>query len=127
MSNVDLKRITMHLARTPAFPNGSTSHRYEMIAPLDASNHIDADAWHALRAQCEVKRFWGRDPVDVGHLVRKPGGSWAFHYDVAGDEDDEAGYRFQSHSFKEGEYVSLKDQDGELQPFIVSLVEDLSA
>lgn len=120
-----LNRITLHLARTKEFPNGSYQHGYEFVAPLDASAHIDADAWHKMRAQCRVKRFWAGDEDDIGHLVRRPGGSWAFHYDVAGDEDDEAGYRLGEHAFKEGEYVSIKDQDGDLQPFVVYSVEDL--
>jgi hypothetical protein len=128
MSKANLKRITLHLARTKEFPNGSPNHGYEMVAPLDSKDHIDADAWHKARAQCEVRRFWGSEE-ESGHLIRKPGGSWAFHYDGSGDEeeDDEAGYRFQSHAFKEGEYVSLKDGDGELHPFIVAYVEDLEA
>ena len=128
MTKANLKRITLHLARTKEFPNGSIHHGYEVVAPLDSRDHIDADAWHKVREQCEVKRFWGAEKEELGHLVRKPGGSWAFHYDVDGDEDDdEAGYRFQSHAFSEGEYVSLKDGDGELHPFVVAYVEDLSA
>lgn len=127
MSKAGLKRITLHLARTKDFPNGSIHHGYEVVAPLDAKNHIDADAWHAWREQCEVKRFWGAEKEELGLLIRKPGGSWAFHYEGDGDEnDDEAGYRFQSHAFSEGEYVSLKDSDGELNPFVVAYVEDLS-
>ncbi|MCA0424618.1 MAG: hypothetical protein LCH61_15090 [Proteobacteria bacterium] len=119
-----LKRITIHLARTKAFPNGSFDHGYTFVAPLDSQGHIDADAWHDNREACTVTRFWGGEEEDLGHLVRRPGGSWAFHYDVAGDEDDEAGYRFGAHVFREREYVSLKDQDGDLQPFIVASVED---
>lgn len=125
MSQPALKRITLHLARTKDFPNGSIHHGYELVAPLDETDHIDADAWHKVRDACQVKRFWGGEQADLGHLIRRPGGSWAFHYDIAGDEDDEAGYRFQAHAFTEGEYVSLKDQDGELQPFVVAMVEDL--
>lgn len=126
MSTATLKRVTLNLARTKEFPNGSPNHGYEMVAPLDATGHIDAEAWHKLRDQCEVRRFWGSEEEN-GHLIRKPGGSWAFHYDSAGDEeeDDEAGYRFQSHAFTEGEYVSLKDGDGELNPFVVTYIEDL--
>ena len=124
MSAPELKRIVLHLARTKEFPNGSYKHGYEFLAPLDASEHIDADAWHGLRERCRVTRFWGGEQADIGHLLRRPGGSWAFHYDIAGDEDDEAGYRFGSHAFRQGEYVSIKDQDGVLQPFIVYSVEE---
>jgi len=43
---------------------------------------------------------------EAGHLVGRPGGSWAFHYDIRGDEDDAAGFRFENESFVPGEYVS---------------------
>lgn len=125
MSKASLKRITLHLARTKAYPNGSPDHGYEFVAPLDETGHIDAEVWHKEREACRVTRFWGGDEEDLGHLVRRPGGSWAFHYDIRGDEDDEAGYRFAAHAFVEREYVSLKDQDGELQPFVVASVDDL--
>lgn len=121
---MSLKRIVIHLARTKEFPNGSYQHGYEIVAPLDSSGHIDAEGWKQHRDSCRVKRFWGGEEWDLGHLVRRPGGSWAFHYDIAGDEDDEAGYRLGSHAFTEGEYVSIKDNDGELHPFIVATVED---
>lgn len=128
MSTPSLKRITLHLARTKEHPNGSSHHGYEFVAPLDSKSHIDADAWHKTREDCSVRRFWGQETDENGHLVRKPGGSWAFHYEGETEpDDDEAGYRFQSHAFAEGEYVSIKDQDGDLQPFVVAYVEDLSA
>ena len=57
--------------------------------------------------------------------MRRPGGSWAFHYDIEGDEDDEAGYRFNTHPFRPGEYVSIKDDDGDLHTFQVVTVQDL--
>jgi hypothetical protein len=122
MAHVDLKKIRLNLARTREHPNGSARHGYEFVAPLDASGHIDAEAWKKARDKCRVRRFWGAEAEDIGHLVHKPGGSWAFHYDVAGDEDDEAGYRFGSHSFNTGEYVSIKDEDGELHTFQVVTV-----
>lgn len=119
-----LKKIRLTLARTPEFPNGSTRHGYEFAAPLDAAGRIDATAWKAVRDHCRVRRFWGDEEEDIGHLVRRPGGSWAFHYDLAGDEDDEAGYRFGDHAFLIGEYVSIRDEDGEMQTFqVVSVIE----
>ena len=41
------------------------------------------------------------------------------------DEDDEAGYRFNTHPFRPGEYVSIKDDDGDLHTFQVVTVQDL--
>ena len=51
------------------------------------------------------------------------GAAWAFHYDVVGDEDDdEAGFKFDSHRFAVGEYVSIREHDGETRTFIVESV-----
>lgn len=125
MVHLGLKKIRLNLARTKAFPGGSNRHGYEFTAPLDASNHIDATAWKQHREHCRVRRFWEGEKDDVGHLVHRPGGSWAFVYDIAGDEDAEAGYRFGSHPFVVGEYVSIKDEDGELNTFQVVTVTDV--
>ena len=35
-----LKKIILELARTPEFPNGSSTHGYEFVAPLDADGMI---------------------------------------------------------------------------------------
>ncbi|MGE0586387.1 MAG: hypothetical protein AB7O39_14735 [Flavobacteriaceae bacterium] len=120
-----LKKIRMNLARSPEHPNGSTQHGYEFTAPLDSEGHIDPVAWKRERQHCRVRRFWGLEADDVGHLVHRPGGSWAFVYDIAGDEDDEAGYRFGRHAFNIGEYVSVKDEDGEMHTFQVVTVENV--
>ena len=121
-----LKRIRLELARDEDFPDGSNKHGYDFAAPLDKNGSIDPDAWHQQRDKCRVVRFWEGEKNEVGHLVRKPGGSWAFHYDVHGDENnDEAGYRFGEHSFKPGNYVSIKEQDGVLRTFRVVSVLDL--
>ncbi|WP_075216952.1 hypothetical protein [Mongoliimonas terrestris] len=118
-----LTRIRLELARTKGFPEGSAAHGYAFVAPLDADGKLDAVAWKSVRDRCRVHRFWGADDEDIGHLVRRPGGSWAFHYDVDGDEDDEAGYRLGDHRFAIGEYVSVRDEDGDLHTFRVVSTE----
>ncbi|MBD8892902.1 hypothetical protein [Roseibium litorale] len=118
-----LKKIRLNLARTKEFPNGSAQHGYEFTAPLDDTGHIDATAWKKERDHCRVRRFWAGEEEDIGHLVHRPGGSWAFRYDIDGDEDDEAGYRFGAHPFEPGEYVSIKDEDGEMHTFQVVTVQ----
>lgn len=126
-----LKRIRLNLARAKEFPNGSARHGYEFIAPLDAESHIDAAMWKKNREHCRVRRFWEGEPDEIGHLVhrpgRSPGGVWAFHYDIrdADDDpdDDESGYRFGAHAFLPGEYVSIRDEDGEMHTFQVVSVE----
>jgi hypothetical protein len=115
-----LKKIRLELARDREFPNGSRQHGYEFVAPLDEQGHIDAEQWREHRDRCRVRRFWQGEDDEVGHVVRRPGGSWAFHYDIHGDsDDDESGYRFASHAFQPGEYVSIKEQDEELRTFRV--------
>src|SRR5690606_38747645 len=109
------KRIELHLARSREFPFGSAHHGYELVAPLDAAGHIDLKLWQAHRKECRVRRFWkGKNDQD-GHLVHKSGGDghgrWVFDYDESREDDDEAGYRFGSHVFAAGEYLTLRDQN----------------
>jgi hypothetical protein len=122
----ELKRIRLNLARSKEFPNGSTRHGYEFVAPLDSSGHIDPTLWRAQREHCGVRRFWDGDE-QLGKLVHKPGGQehsrWVFDYDDSAEEDDEAGYRFAAHAFRPGEYVSIRDEDGEMHTFQVISVE----
>jgi hypothetical protein len=121
-----LRRVRLHLARDPDFPEGSREHGYDLVVPLDDKGRIEPKAWKALRDRCRVRRFWGGEKDEVGHVVHKPGGAWAFHYDIHGDPDhDETGFRFESHTFVPGEYVSLKEQDGVLRTFVVAGVVEL--
>jgi hypothetical protein len=120
-----LKRIRLELARDHDFPQGSHDHGYEFIAPIGPDGLLDPETWKTHRFDCRARRFWGDDDEEIGHLVRKPGGHWAFHYDVHGNEDDdESGYRFGHHRFLPGEYVSIREQDDKLRTFRVVKVED---
>ncbi len=121
-----LKHIRMELARDQDFPQGSREHGYVLIAPLDNMDRIDAAEWKANRDRCRVTRFWGSDEHEIGHLVRKPGGAWAFHYDIHGNEDDDdTGYRFGDERFRPGEYVSIREHDGEMRTFRVITASDV--
>ena len=121
-----MKQIRMELARDQDFPQGSRQHGYTLMAPLDNMDSIDAAEWKANREKCRVTRFWGSDEHEIGHLVRKPGGAWAFHYDIHGNEDDdETGYRFGDERFRPGEYVSIREQDGEMRTFRVITATDV--
>jgi len=121
------KRIRLELARSKEFPTGSARHGYEFVAPLDDNGHIDPKLWQEHRDHCRVRRFWNDEPDEIGRLVHKPGGAeharWVFDYDQSAEEDDEAGYRFGSHAFRTGEYVSISDEDGEMHTFQVASAE----
>ena len=122
-----LKRIRLNLARSKEFPQGSGKHGYEFVAPLDANGRIEPALWKKYREHCGVRRFWGGEDDEVGRLVHKPGGAeharWIFDYDETAEDDDEAGYRFGDHAFRNGEYVSIRDEDGALHTFQVVSVE----
>lgn len=127
-ATASLKRIRLNLARSREQPNGSTACGYEFIAPLDQRGRIDAEAWEHAKARCTVRRFWQDETDKIGMLDHKPGGSggatWVFDYDDARRDDDEAGYRFGSHTFIAGEYVTLRDQDNS-HTFRVAAVENV--
>jgi hypothetical protein len=122
-----LKRIRLHLARSKEFPSGSAHHGYEFVAPLDAKGHIDPHLWQQYRSHCGVRRFWNGADEQVGRLVQKPGGAeharWVFDYDASRTDDDESGYRFGTHVFSLGEYVSIRDDANEVHTFQVKSVE----
>lgn len=121
-----LQRIRIELARDHEFPSGSRDRGYDFVAPLDADGYIDAAEWRKERARCRARRFWAGMADEVGHLVHKPGGAWAFHYDIHGPaDDDETGFRFGTHVYRAGEYVSIKEHDGTLRTFRVVSVQDL--
>jgi hypothetical protein len=106
----------------------SQEERRRAVAPLDRRGHIDPDLWHKYRDHCHVRRFWAGSDDEIGRLIHKPGGAehagWAFHYGPAANEDDEAGYRFGTHVFAPGEYVSVRDHDNdEIHNFRVAAVE----
>jgi hypothetical protein len=121
-----LKHIRLRLARSKEFPNGSSRHGYDLVVPLDKEGRIDPALWRKHRDACRVRRFWADEEDAVGHLVHKAGGAehaqWMFEYNGTA-EDEEAGYRFGVHAFAPGEYVSIKNEDGELHTFVVTSVE----
>lgn len=122
----EFKRIRLNLARSKEFPSGSARHGYEFVAPLDDNGNIDAESWRQHREHCGVRRFWEGEADEIGKLVHKPGGKsgrWVFDYDDTAEFDDEAGYRFGEHAFRPGEYVSIRDEDGEMHTFQVATVE----
>ena len=122
-----LTKIRLELARDHDHPAGSAAVGYEFVAPLDKDGKIDPVEWHKRRANCRVRRFRPQEADDIGHLIRKPGGSWAFHYDIETDEeDDEAGYRFGDHAFMIGEYVSIREDEG-LRTYRVVSVQAVQA
>ncbi len=118
----DFREIRLELAREKDHPAGARNFGYRFVAPLDVNGQIEPDQWARHREACRVVRFRPNEADEIGHLVRRPGGSWAFRYDVSGTDDDEAGFRFNAERFVIGEYVSVKE-DEENHTFRVVSVE----
>src|SRR5687767_12387137 len=116
------REIRLELARDSQHPAGSGRQGYRLIAPLDPEGRIDARLSKEHADACRVVRFRPEED-DVGHLVRR-GKGWSFHYDIKGDEADEAGFRFADEFFVVGEYVSIREEDG-MRTFIVTSVEHI--
>jgi len=107
-----LLRVRLELARNPDFPEGSSRHGYEFVAPLTDEGRLDLDAWHRHRDACTVHRFWPGEDDEYGHLVHHGGDHWSFFYEGTPEEDEEPIFRFDRHSFVPGEYVSITEHDG---------------
>ncbi len=117
-------RLRLLLAREHEHPAGDRHHGYEMIAPLTSDGKLDALAWHANPGACGVRRFRPDEEDWIGHLARKPGGQWYVDYGTPGHED-ETFFRLGQESFVAGEYVSIREEDGQLHTFKVASVESL--
>ena len=120
-----IKRVRLELARDPEHPEGSANHGYEFIAPLTVDGHLDLDEWRRdPPSGWRVRRFWRGEPDLHGHLVHHRGGRWAFRYDDMPEVGEEPIFRFEQHSFVEGEYASITEYDGVQRTFRIVSVRD---
>lgn len=119
----NFRHIRLALAREPGHPEGEAGYGYDIVAPLSEDGLIDAATFKEHRDVCRVRKFRPGAEDVIGKLVHGPGGRWAFDYDDASTRDDESGYRFGAEHFRQGEYVSIRDDEGEMHTFQVMLVE----
>lgn len=119
-----LKSIRLELARNRDFPLGSSAHGYEFVAPLTVDGHFDPEEWKTDKQKCSVRRFWAGEDDALGRLVHR-GQRWAFHYDSPDVDEDEPIFRFDRHTFREGDYVSITEHDGQQRTFKIASVKDL--
>jgi hypothetical protein len=114
---VKLKRVRLELARTAEYPEGSSAHGYEFIAPLSGDGHIDPEAWNKFKQRCRVRHFVG-DESEHG-VLRHVGRGWRFDYDGRSTDDDEPFFKLDRHALTPGAYVSITEHDGIQRPFKV--------
>jgi hypothetical protein len=118
-----LTRIRLELGRTEGFPDGSSSHGYEFIAPLTRDGHIDSSSWLKFKDKCRVRRFWGADPDEVGLLKRHGERGWYFDYRRHDQSDDEPFFKLDTHRLTKDGYVSITEHDGVQRPFKIVVAQ----
>jgi hypothetical protein len=121
-----LKRIRLELARTPESPEGSPFHGYEFTAPLDKKGKLNAKEWARDKDKCTVRRFWNSTTDEHGKLSHHRGNNWVFSWPGGGAEDEPI-FRFDKHTFIDGEYVSVTEHDGVARPFRIVSVNSVDA
>ncbi len=115
------RRIRLELAREPGHPEGDARTAYVLTAPLDREGRLDSERAREHKEACTIVRMRAGEAPEHGLLRRRPGGSWAFHYDLDGAEDDDPGYRLGDHRFVPGEYVTIQEDEGDHTYRIVSV------
>ena len=120
-----LKKVTLHAARSKEFPDGSIRHGYEFAAPLTpepggstwrpgrlVAANVSCIASGATNRRSAV--FWCIAPAGAAARAGRSNTDRSPRRD-----EEEAGYRFGDHVFRVGEYVSIREEGGELVPFKV--------
>ncbi|MBX3569373.1 MAG: hypothetical protein KF914_15035 [Rhizobiaceae bacterium] len=100
------RHVRLVLAREKGHPAGDLQMGYDFLIPLTDEGRIDAVVWKRHQSACRVRRFRDDEQDRIGRLRRKPGGQWYVDF-VAGERDDEMGFRFGEERFVTGEYVSI--------------------
>ena len=118
-------KVRLELARTHELPQGSQTRGYELVVPIDETGHLDEDAWRQDKTRAKVHRFWEGEDDEHGQLIRTRGHRWAFSY-APGTEDDTPLYHLENHMFRQGEYLSITEQDGDTLPFKIVLLAELA-
>jgi hypothetical protein len=118
----NFRRIRLELAREPDHPEGDSGIGYTLLAPLTQDGALDIDTARHFRERCKVIRFKRGEDSEEGYLRRRPGGSWAFHYDLPdGAEDDDPGFRLERHRFVPGDYITIMEDEGARTYRVVSV------
>ena len=122
-----LKRIRLNLARSKEFPDGLGRHGYEFVAPLDADGHIDPSCGGniaSIAACAGSGRRRRRDRPPRAQAGRR--GACALGVRLRRDRrrtTTRPAIASATTPSRTGEYVSIRDEDGEMHTFQVVSVE----
>jgi len=121
---MSLMNIRLELGRTADAPQGDRRHAYEMVAPLNAHGHLDAEEWRTEKHRCSVRCFRPGEPERRGSL-RHCGRGWLFDYLPGRSDDNETLFRADRHLIEKGLYISVTEEDGVQRPFKIVDVKPL--
>jgi hypothetical protein len=114
-----LTMTRLELAPSQDFPKGSTSHGYEIVAPINKDGRIDASTWSGLQDKCRTVRFWGEAPKEEG-LLRHAGTAWRF--DKTDNATSKPFFDLDKLTLLPGAYVSIAGDDGIQRTFRVLMM-----
>lgn len=114
-----LTRVILRLGRNPGFPEGDENYGYTIMAPLDADGWLDPTLWKANKEACTVRRFHPKDEAADGWL-RHRGDNWYFWYDEEDEGPEEPVFKLGTHRLTTGEYVTVREGDGDVLTFRVT-------
>lgn len=116
-----LTRVVLRLGRNPdaGFPDGDDAYGYVIMAPLNAEHRLDAAFWREHRDACTVRRFHPKETAADGWL-RHRGENWYFWYDEEDEGPEEPLFKLGAHELRPGEYVTLREGDGDVLTFRVA-------
>jgi hypothetical protein len=108
-----LTQVVLKLARNPGFPDGDVQQGYVITAPLTPEGFLSEPAWRDHKRSCSVVRVRPGTADDADGRLTHRGGHWYIHYDEAREGDDEPIHRLGGHSLAVGEYISIREPEGE--------------
>ncbi|HVZ98697.1 MAG TPA: hypothetical protein VG841_00115 [Caulobacterales bacterium] len=114
-----LTRVILRLGRNPGYPEGDDHYGYTIHAPLDGDGQLDPELWREKREHCTVRRFHPDEPAADGWLRRR-GENWYFWYDEDDEGPEEPLFRLGAHRLVVGEYVTVRESDGDVMTFRVA-------
>lgn len=119
-----LFHVRLELAREHDHPAGDRHTGYDIVAPLDATHRLEPAKGELAAPAWRVRRFEDGETTAVGRIARGPGGHWHFHFSDA-PGGDEAPLRLGEETLAPGEYVSVREDDGETHTFRVAQVQPI--
>lgn len=111
-----LKAIVLRLARNPdaGYPFGDEARGYRIVAPLDGEGLLDLALWRANKEKCTVVRFSPDNGEAADGWLSHRGAHWFFRYDEDEEGPDEPLFRLGEHRLVVGEYVTVREADGDV-------------